>query len=257
MSSVRFVAGIHSGVFARVMYLLFAIGCIGNGIWLLVDPAGWNELLRMQAQDFGEGTVPLQLLRHLGAAYLCLGLPFLWCLVNAGVRARVHPVLTLFFALVAGIHAGEILTAQNPDHRWITDLPYVFLPPALLLLMMVPLPVLQRSGHGGRQPPRRSGKAPARAAATATKAPARSAGKPAATRTASVATTGGNETGTVKWFDAKKGFGFIVRSNGDEIFVHYRSIQGGGHRVLKDGQEGSVRGAAGDQGLPAEAGVRL
>lgn len=245
MSSVRFVAGIHSGVFARVMYLLFAIGCIGNGIWLLVDPAGWNELLRMQAQDFGEGTVPLPLLRHLGAAYLCLGLPFLWCLVNAGVRARVHPVLTLFFALVAGIHAGEILTAQNPTHRWVTDLPYVFLPPVLLLLMMVPLPVLRR-GNPGRAQPRRQGRA----------ASPRPAGKPAAVRPAGGA-TGGTETGTVKWFDAKKGFGFIVRGNGDEIFVHYRSIQGGGHRVLKDGQEVSFRVAEGDKGLQAEDVVRI
>lgn len=244
MTSVRFTAGIHSGLFARVVYLLFAIGCFGNGLWLLVDPAGWNNLLRMQAQDFGDGTLPLHMLRHMGAIYLCLGLPFLWCLVNPGVRARVHPVLALFFALVAGIHAGEILSTQTPDHRWVTDLPLIFLPPALLLLMLVPLP--QRTG---RKPARRPGK-------PAGKQPAanRVAARQGATHAGGVA---GGETGTVKWFDAKKGFGFIVRSNGEEIFVHYRSIQGGGHRVLKDGQEVSFRVAEGNKGLQAEDVTRI
>ncbi len=46
----------------------------------------------------------------------------------------------------------------------------------------------------------------------------------------------GRETGTVKWFNRTKGFGFIIREDGDEIFVHYRSIRGGGRPSLHDGQ---------------------
>lgn len=42
-------------------------------------------------------------------------------------------------------------------------------------------------------------------------------------------------TGPVKWFDPKKGFGFIVGPEGQDIFVHYSKIQGDGFRVLKDG----------------------
>ncbi|HYE01788.1 MAG TPA: cold shock domain-containing protein [Phycisphaerales bacterium] len=42
-------------------------------------------------------------------------------------------------------------------------------------------------------------------------------------------------TGTVKWFDPKKGFGFIVGPEGQDIFVHYSKIDGEGFRVLKDG----------------------
>ena len=42
-------------------------------------------------------------------------------------------------------------------------------------------------------------------------------------------------TGLVKWFDPKKGFGFIVGPEGQDIFVHYSKIQGDGFRVLKDG----------------------
>lgn len=45
------------------------------------------------------------------------------------------------------------------------------------------------------------------------------------------------QTGTVKWFDSGKGFGFIERENGKDLFVHFRSIVGDGHRSLVDGQK--------------------
>lgn len=44
------------------------------------------------------------------------------------------------------------------------------------------------------------------------------------------------ETGTVKWFNRTKGFGFIVRADGEEVFVHYRNMVGSGRRHLEDGQ---------------------
>ena len=42
--------------------------------------------------------------------------------------------------------------------------------------------------------------------------------------------------GTVKWFDPKKGFGFVVNEDGVDVFVHYTSIEGEGFRCLKSGQ---------------------
>jgi CspA family cold shock protein len=68
------------------------------------------------------------------------------------------------------------------------------------------------------------------------------------------ATTGAGkaERGTVKWFNGTKGFGFIIRESGEEIFVHYRSILGEGRRSLRDGQAVSFRVAETDKGPQAE-----
>lgn len=60
------------------------------------------------------------------------------------------------------------------------------------------------------------------------------------------------ELGTVKWFNANKGFGFITRDSGDDVFVHFRSIRGKGHRVLRDGQRVDFLVSEGSKGLQAE-----
>jgi cold shock protein len=60
------------------------------------------------------------------------------------------------------------------------------------------------------------------------------------------------ESGSVKWFNANKGFGFITRDSGDDVFVHFRSIRGKGHRVLHDGQRVEFAVSEGDKGLQAD-----
>lgn len=60
------------------------------------------------------------------------------------------------------------------------------------------------------------------------------------------------ETGTVKWFNTTKGFGFISRDSGDDIFVHFRAIRGEGHRVLVEGQRVEFSVMQRDKGLQAE-----
>ncbi|WP_166252186.1 cold-shock protein [Marinobacter salicampi] len=62
----------------------------------------------------------------------------------------------------------------------------------------------------------------------------------------------GDEEGTVKWFNVKKGFGFIVRESGDEIFVHFRAIRGRGRRVLRQGQLVRFNVVEADKGLQAD-----
>lgn len=63
---------------------------------------------------------------------------------------------------------------------------------------------------------------------------------------------GPREKGQVKWFNATKGFGFITREQGDDVFVHYRSIRGEGHRTLREGQRVEFVVLKGDKGLQAE-----
>jgi CspA family cold shock protein len=59
-------------------------------------------------------------------------------------------------------------------------------------------------------------------------------------------------SGKVKWFDNKKGFGFIAQESGQDIFVHYSSIEGGGFKTLNEGEEVSFDVISGDKGLKAQ-----
>ena len=86
------------------------------------------------------------------------------------------------------------------------------------------------------------------------KAPARRRGRPRQ-RNRSSQPPGQREEGTVKWFNRTKGFGFIIRESGEEIFVHQRHIQIGEDNRrpgLRDGQKVSFRVAERDKGLQAE-----
>lgn len=67
-----------------------------------------------------------------------------------------------------------------------------------------------------------------------------------------ISDTSERETGTVKWFNNSKGFGFITLDKGGDIFVHYRAIRGEGHRTLVEGQRVEFIIAKKDKGLQAE-----
>ena len=60
------------------------------------------------------------------------------------------------------------------------------------------------------------------------------------------------ETGTVKWFNAAKGFGFIQRENGEDVFVHFSAIEASGYRSLDEGAKVSFVVKRGPKGLQAE-----
>jgi cold shock protein len=60
------------------------------------------------------------------------------------------------------------------------------------------------------------------------------------------------ETGTVKWFNDAKGYGFISRQNGEDVFVHFSAIQSKGFRSLQEGQTVQFSVVKGPKGLQAE-----
>ncbi|MDX1688496.1 MAG: cold-shock protein [Candidatus Promineifilaceae bacterium] len=63
------------------------------------------------------------------------------------------------------------------------------------------------------------------------------------------------ETGTVKWFDDQKGYGFIAREDGEDVFVHYSAIEGTGFRSLMEGDKVEFSVEQGQKG-PSAANVR-
>ena len=83
----------------------------------------------------------------------------------------------------------------------------------------------------------------------------RSANKPKKTKPAKAsrkAASANQMQGTVKWFNYKKGFGFIEQENGEDVFVHHRSIIGTGRKSLREGQKVLMDIVDGDKGLQAE-----
>jgi CspA family cold shock protein len=65
------------------------------------------------------------------------------------------------------------------------------------------------------------------------------------------------EQGTVKWFNESKGFGFITRESGPDVFAHHSGISGEGFKTLAEGDEVSFDVTEGDKGLRAENIVKL
>ena len=59
------------------------------------------------------------------------------------------------------------------------------------------------------------------------------------------------EKGTVKWFNGAKGYGFISRENGDDVFVHFREITGEGYKTLNEGDKVGFEVTQGPKGLQA------
>lgn len=142
-------------------------------------------------------------------------------------------IAKLLVSLAVAAGATALTTLLPEGSLDVTRLFAVLCGATVLTTLLVSLPA--RSSAGPR-PAKQSGKRPA-----AGKAPARPAGGDS-----------NRETGKVKWFNVSKGFGFITKDDGEEIFVHFRSIRGEGRRGLRDGQRVSFVVAQSDKGPQAE-----
>jgi len=209
---------------ARAVHTLLGAGGLAAGTWLVVEPAGAGALLQWHVAESAAAQEPL--LRRLGAGYLVAGLALVWSMkLSEADQRRTRLGALFFFGLLAAVAAGEWQAGVPASSPAVLA---TLLPVLLLALLFLPARV-RRAGN----------------AATASAA---AAGAPA-----------GTEVGTIKWFDGRKGFGFINRSNGEELFVHYRSISEahGGSRALRDGQPVRFRIGQGKKGPQAEDVVPL
>lgn len=152
------------------------------------------------------------LIQWMGLAELMLAMFCFLCLYHAKRRRLIHWILTFFVTATALLQLSHWLTQDGLPSSMPEMAAFVALAGLPALLLWV-IAVL-----------------PARVALVA----------------------GPREQGKVKWFNASKGFGFITRTQGDDIFVHFRSIRGEGNRTLKEGRRVSYVVVKGEKGLQAD-----
>lgn len=155
----------------------------------------------------------------------------------------------VLIAVLSALAVSLVASTISDQHSLNTLLPSTIIAAVLAVILShraLPMPSsLQAGGEVERsQTPGNSRER----SATPRKAPKSNTKKPAAATQVSA----DSELGTVKWFNGTKGFGFIIRDNGEEIFVHHRSIQGDGRRSLQDGAKVRYRVAVTEKGPQAE-----
>jgi len=120
----------------RVVYAILGVMNLANGLWMLLAPTAWYHDLPAGVPD--TGPLNLHFVRDIGSAFTTIGVAFL---VTASRAERHRGVLlgaTLFYALHALVHVTDLASGRlAPDH-WLIDLPGVFAPTLLLVVLCLP-----------------------------------------------------------------------------------------------------------------------
>lgn len=121
---------------AIAFYWLLGLGSLANGIWMLVDPATWFTQIPAAVTD--TGPLNRHFVHDIGVVFCIVGLGALWCARNPLGAYAAHLGVTLFYAGHALVHVAEISFGLLPHSHWWIDLPLVFLPALLLVLLTLP-----------------------------------------------------------------------------------------------------------------------
>ena len=118
----------------RVVALILGIGLAANGLIMLAVPAGWYAMVPGVAES---GPFNAHFVRDIGVAYLVAGTALAWFALD---RAALPAALAgaAFLALHALVHLWDAAAGREHAHQLIVDLPSVFLPPALAILIVWP-----------------------------------------------------------------------------------------------------------------------
>ena len=126
----------HAGGTMRSFFWLFGILNVANGLWMLLSPATWYHDLPAGVPD--TGPLNFHFVRDIGAAYLTVGLAFCVAARNPASRRGALLVGTSFYVLHALVHLADLLSGRLDSDHWLIDLPGVFLPTILLLVLCLP-----------------------------------------------------------------------------------------------------------------------
>lgn len=117
----------------KLLYIVLALLSFVNGAWMLISPHSWYADLPAGVPDTGPYNG--HFIRDLGLVFLLISTGFIWCAVYPNRCKAVLIVLSVFFTGHAVVHILDLLTNRLPHSHWRTDIPGVFLPAVLLLLL--------------------------------------------------------------------------------------------------------------------------
>jgi hypothetical protein len=109
---------------------------VANGVWMLLAPEAWYHDLPAGVPD--TGPLNLHFVRDIGAAFTTIGVAFLVAAPNARHRRGVVLAATLFYVLHALVHVTDLFAGRLHGEHWLIDLPGVFLPAVLLVILCLP-----------------------------------------------------------------------------------------------------------------------
>ena len=114
-----------------LVFGLFGLGNLANGLWMLADPAGWYHTLPAAVPDFG----PLNehFVRDIGCIFVLIGAGLVWAAVRPGLRLAACIVAAGFSGLHALVHVLDTARGLVGPEHWMIDVPGVY-GPALLLV---------------------------------------------------------------------------------------------------------------------------
>lgn len=120
----------------RALFWILGLTNVGNGLWMLLVPEHWYLHLPAGVPD--TGPLNVHFVRDIGAAFLTIGIVFCVAAPDAPRRRGVVLGAGLFFVLHALIHVLDLTTGRLHAEHWLIDLPGVFLPAILLVVLSLP-----------------------------------------------------------------------------------------------------------------------
>jgi hypothetical protein len=120
----------------RLFYGISCIATFANGVWMLLLPHSWYT--EFPADIPHTGPFNSHFVRDLGVAFIVVGLAFGWSALHLERSRPVHVALTIFLVGHASIHVADITMGHLPPSHWLIDLPGVFLPALIMIVLTVP-----------------------------------------------------------------------------------------------------------------------